>query len=330
MAPAIGVALAAAVAFGGSTALMHYSASGAPETLTGTKALLQHLVVQRRWLLGMAASLAGLGLHAVALHLGSLALVQPLIVTGLVFSFVFRAALDRKLPSGHVIAWVVVTAAGLALFLVVASSTRSHAGVSQSGAAIMLGAGVVVAASAFMASTRASPRHVGLFLGISGGVVFGLIAGTLKAATASAARGELWTSWPVYVIVPLGIAGFLLNQRAYHRAPLSESLPVLNTLNPLVAVGFGAAVFHERPPGQPVSIFIETAGLVAVLAGIFFLARKEEAAAEADDTDLHGPRPPTRVPTTPRIDSQAFIGNESDCLKTISPKAAAAQTRTGL
>jgi drug/metabolite transporter (DMT)-like permease len=279
MAAAIGVALAAAVAFGWSTALMHYSASGAPEGITDTKALLKHLVVQRRWLLGMAASLGGLALHALALHLGSLALVQPLVVTGLVFSFIFRAALDRRFPPPQVITWVVVTAAGLALFLAVASSTHSHSGMNQSGAAIMLGAGAVAAAAAF-ASSHAWPRHAGLLLGTSGGVVFGLIAGTLKAATDSAAHGALWTSWPLYVIVPLGISGFLLNQRAYHRAPLSQSLPVLNTFNPVVAVGFGAVVFHERPPGQPLPVLVETVGLVAVLAGIFFLARKEEAPAE--------------------------------------------------
>jgi drug/metabolite transporter (DMT)-like permease len=289
MAAAIGVALAAAVAFGWSTALMHYSASGAPETLTGTKALLQHLVVQRRWLLGMAASLGGLALHALALRLGSLALVQPLVVTGLVFSFVFRAALDRRLPPGNVIAWVVVTAAGLALFLAVASATRSHSGVNQTSAAIVLGTGALVAASAFIASIHAPRRHVGLLLGIAGGVVFGLIAGTLKAATGSASHGALWTSWPVYVIIPLGISGFLLNQRAYHRAPLSKSLPVLNTLNPVVAVGFGAAVFHERPPGQPLSIFLEAVGLAAVLASIFFLAREEEPADAVQTAPSHPP-----------------------------------------
>ena len=92
----VAVALAAAIAFGWSTALMHHSASGAPEEVRGLVALLRHVVRQWRWLLGMAASLLGLVLHAVALHLGSLAVVQPLIVTGLVFSFLFRAALDGK------------------------------------------------------------------------------------------------------------------------------------------------------------------------------------------------------------------------------------------
>lgn len=134
---AAAVATAAAVAFGWSTALMHHSASSAPPEVEGTRALLRHVVVQWRWLIGMAASLTGLGLHALALHLGSLALVQPLVVTGLVFSFVFRAALDRLLPSGHIMAWVSVTAVGLALFLVAANSTRSSTSLNGWAAVLM-------------------------------------------------------------------------------------------------------------------------------------------------------------------------------------------------
>lgn len=105
-----------------------------------------------------------------------------------------------------------------------------------------------------------------------------MIAGTLKASTNAAGQGALLTSWPVYVLVPLGVAGFLLNQRAYHVAPLSSSLRALNMVNPLVAVAFGMTVFHERPSEQLPAIAAETIGLATVLAGIFFLARTEEVA----------------------------------------------------
>lgn len=269
-------ALAAAVAFGWSTALMHHSASSAPSGTASTAALLRHLVVQWRWLLGMAASLAGLGLHAVALSLGSLTLVQPLVVSALVFSFVFRAALDRELPSRRVLCWVGVTAAGLALFLIATSATSNVVRIDRTGAAIVLAIGAVVALGCFAAARIAAARNVGLLLGASAGVVFGLIAGTLKAAADAAGHGELVSSWPLYVLLPLGISGFLLNQQAYHRASLAQSLPVLNTLNPLVAVAFGAVAFHERPPEQLLALLGEAAGLLAVLAGVFFLARQQE------------------------------------------------------
>jgi hypothetical protein len=281
MGAAVATALAAAVAFGWSTALMHHSASSAPAGVAGIAGLLRHLVVQWRWLLGMAASLAGLGLHALALRLGSLALVQPLVVSGLVFSFLFRAMLDRELPSGHVMRWVAVTAAGLALLLIAAGATSGVAAVDRTGASIVLVLGAAAAIGCFAAARRAAADRVGLLLGASAGVVFGVIAGTLKAAAEAAGEGALLNSWPVYVLIPLGVSGFLLNQQAYHRAPLAQSLPVLNTLNPLVALTFGVAAFNERPPEQLLALFGEGIGLLAVLAGVFFLARQERLPAPA-------------------------------------------------
>lgn len=280
---AVGVALAAAVAFGASTALMHHSASGAPRGVGGLLSLLAHLIRQWRWLAGMAASLSGLVLHALALHLGSLALVQPLVVSGLVLSFVFRAALDHHLPSRWMMTWVGVTAVGLTVFVVAVSSTTSSARLDGAAAAAVLVVGAAVAGLSLLASSRAdNPRHTGLLLGVSAGVVFGLIAGTLKATTDAARSGwGLFATWPVYALVALGVTGFLLNQRAYHEAPLSSSLPALNTVNPLVAVVFGVAAFGERPSDQVVALLAECAGLAAVLAGVFFLARSEPVSAEA-------------------------------------------------
>jgi drug/metabolite transporter (DMT)-like permease len=281
MVAGVGVALAAAVAFGWSAALMHRSTFSAPESVRGTRALLRHLVVQRTWLAGMTASLTGFALHALALHLASLALVQPLVVTGLVFSFAFRAVLDRRLPSRGLMTWVSVTAAGLALFVVAAGSTRSSTSLDGTAAALMLGTGAVFAATGVLAARNTPPHRAGLLLGIAAGVIFGLIAGTTKAATTAASQGALLTSWPLYTLCALGVTGFLVNQRAYHSAPLSASLPALNMANPLVAVAFGIAVFHERPSAQFTAIAAEVVGLSGVLAGIFFLARHEGIATAA-------------------------------------------------
>lgn len=270
-------AFGAAVMFGASTALMHHGASTAPEGVHGLRALLRHVVKQWRWVLGMVASLTGLGLHALALHHGSISVVQPLVVSGLVFAFIFRSALDRRLPSRRVMGWVVVTASGLALVVVAASATRSTSSADGVAATLVLGLGAAVTALATLAArgdTVDSRR--GLLLGIGAGVVFGLIGGTLKATTDAATAGHLLTSWPIYVLLPLGLAAFLLNQQAYHAAPLSRSLPVLSTVNPLVAIGFGMAVFHERPSSGAGPILVELTGLVAVLGGIFFLARSSE------------------------------------------------------
>jgi drug/metabolite transporter (DMT)-like permease len=255
---------------------MHHGASSAPENVAGLRPLLLHVVRQWRWLLGMAASLTGLALHALALHLGTIAVVQPLVVTGLVFSFLFRAALDRRLPHRATMGWAVVTGVGLTLFLVAGGPSGGHAA-SVPGAVALLASGAGAVAVLLVAAARV-PRHAGFLVGSAAGVVFGLIAGTLKATTLTAADGlaAMVTSWPVYVLVALGATGFVLNQRAYHAAPLSRSAPVSNTLNPLVALLFGIIAFGERPPSAPGRLALEALGLALVLAGVFVLARTEE------------------------------------------------------
>lgn len=275
------VALAAAVAFGWSTAAMHSDASRAPAEISNPFRLVRHLASQPRWLSGMAASLLGLGLHSLALRIGSLALVQPLVVTGLVFTFLFRALLDRRLPSRRVAGWAGLTAVGLAVFLVAARSTTGSARPQGLAPLFVLGAGGVLAAGCWRWSYRAHAARAGLLLGLAAGVVFGLIAGTLKATTASPSLGDLVTGWPLYVLLALGACGFLLNQTAYRRAPLTSSVPVLNVANPLVALVYGVAAFSERPAAGVAAVGAEAASLAAVLVGVFFLARETEESATA-------------------------------------------------
>jgi len=238
------VALAAAVAFGWSTAAMHHSAARAPGHVGGPLSLVRHLVVQRRWLGGMAASLLGLGLHTLALRIGSFAVVQPLVVAGLVFTS----------PQGPAPFYV-------------------------------LGTGAVAASVCWRWSYRTGRSSTGLLLGIAGGVVFGLIGGTLKATAGSDGVVDARSSWPLYVLGVLGVAGFLTNQTAYRRAPLTSSVPVLNVVNPLVALLYGALAFHERPAHGAAALSAEAIGLLTVLAGVFFLARQGERAAETTEAD---------------------------------------------
>jgi drug/metabolite transporter (DMT)-like permease len=280
MTEAVVVAFAAATAFGWSTALMHHSASHAPNHLNRPDKLLGHLIHQRRWLLGEAASLTGLGLHLWALSLGSIVIVQPLVATGLVFALAFRALLDRKMPSPQTLIWASVCAGGVPVFLIATNSTNESSPVDGARAAIMLTIGGIAAFVAWYLSLKSSRTHAGLLLGIAGGIIFGLLAGALKATTDTfGSVPDVLTAWPFYASCALGLAGFLMNQRMYHQSSLQRSLPALNTLNPIVAVIFGIYCFDERPGQGTSSTIAEVVGLIAMLAAIFFLARRDETVA---------------------------------------------------
>ena len=273
---AAALALCSAVAAGWSTALMHYGASGA---VRGARAgdLARHVVSDWRWRLGVAASLVGLALHAAALHFGTLTVVQPLAVTALFFSMVFRDLLDRRRPARRTVTWGAITAVGLGLFLTAAGPTGGSDLPDGQAAALLIGLGTVGVLVALRAS-RQFPTYAGLLLGTAGGIVFGLMAGAIKSTTSAWSVGELFTSWPVYAMVTIGLTGFLLNQHIYNWTRLPESLPMLNLVNPLVALAFGVVVFAERPSGSLPSLVLEVVGLAVVLAGVFALGRTEDDA----------------------------------------------------
>ncbi|MDQ1636025.1 MAG: hypothetical protein QOJ32_2834 [Frankiaceae bacterium] len=281
--PAVGTALAAAILFGWSTALMHAGASSVPQNVGSLLGLVRQCLVQWRWLLGMAASLSGLALHVVALGQGSIVVVQPIVVTGLVFSLLFRSALDRELLPRAVLLRVVLCGAGLALFLATIGDTTGSGHIDTTAVVALLLVGALVAATCWFAASRRESDTSGFLLGVCGGIVFGLIGGVLKAATENSSAGTpFYANWAAYAVVPLGVVGFLTNQRAYHVAPLTKSLPVLNLLNPAVAVLFGVVAFGERARASLPAQVLGALGLGAALLGIFLLARLTDDRPEPD------------------------------------------------
>ena len=278
---AIPVALGAAAMFGWSTAGMHHGASGAVVRHGGWRGLcglLRHVVRQWRWLTGLIASLLGVVLHALALRMGSLAVVQPVIVSGLIFSFFFRAGLDRRLPSPRMLLWSSVTTVALAVFLYVERETPGNARPDNARAVLVLAIGAALAGACWLLSSRAGRSVSGVLLGFGTGVIFGLTAGTLKATAAQRGPEALLTSWSLYALVSLGIVGFLANQVVYRR-PLASSIPALNVANPLVALAYGAFAFSEKPAEHFSATAVAVCSLAAVLLGVVFLARDESTIA---------------------------------------------------
>jgi hypothetical protein len=73
------------------------------------------------------------------------------------------------------------------------------------------------------------------------------------------------------------------NQLAYRAARLSVTMPVLNMVDVLVAIGFGSAVFGERHLTSPTQLIAEIAGLFAMGVGVWQLARLQDLSARSGD-----------------------------------------------
>jgi len=235
--------------------------------------MFKTLVRRPSWLVGLLLSMAAFGLHGLALSHGDLAVVQPVIVSGIVFGVLLRAALDRHLPKKSVLGWLVLTWGGLALFLAVRPPTAT--GQPQTSRAVTaLLIGLVVAGTAWAVAHRSTGRRRGILLGGAAGVLFGLVAGLLKMVTLqlSGGIGAALTHWSLWVLVGVGLWAVLLNQRAYQSARLSVTSPMLNILQVIVAIGFGIFVFSEQLGESSLGIAAQLLGLAATIVGISRLA----------------------------------------------------------
>lgn len=278
---AVLLALGAASTFAVSTSVQHHATTGAPPSSAGLIRLLGYLVRRPLWLLGQFLATCAFALHASALHEGQLAVVQPIVVSGIVWAVPARAAMSQRWPSLDEVRAVSLTALGLAVFLVASNPTEGEPITGGPLPALLALAGVVAATICHLVAgmIHHHPRRRAFFLGVTAGILFGMVAAFLKMTLQSFSSdglSGLLGSWPTYALLAAGAGGVLTNQRAYQTAGLSASMPVLNIANVVTALTFGLLIFREEPRHSPLFLLIEAAALAAIAFGLLLLVRLEE------------------------------------------------------
>jgi drug/metabolite transporter (DMT)-like permease len=235
--------------------------------------LLISLARRRRWLLGMAAGVVGFGMQFVALRKGSLALVVPIFVTGLVMALAGSAlAHQRRLSRREWLANAQILG-GIALFIAAAQPGPGHPRGSTLGW-ILLATITTLAVAALVALSRGSPRRRSLALGVATGIVLGVTSAISERTShrLGISLGHAVTDWSPYVLIVVSIGGLLLNQSAFQAGDLKWSLPAITVLEPLVAIAIGRLLFHEHLASGAWHVTGEIAGLAAMVVGVLILA----------------------------------------------------------
>lgn len=278
MLTAVLAALGSAAGFSVSNAMQHQSAGAAPPGKRGPIGLMWHLAQRPRWVLATALGIVSFALHGVAVHAGALAVVQPIATSGMVLAILGRPVLDRKRPSSRDVGWAFATAAGLTVFVIAANprvQPVDHQ--SRTGLLFAVSGALVAVALSYGARRQDGANARGMLLGCSAGVVFGMLAGVFKLTIATAVDDgfiALMATWPLWMMLALGGSGVVLNQHAYQRSPLAVTMPVLNVVDVLVAVGFGYAVFGEVPAHGPAALVAEGSALALMGVGLRQLTRE--------------------------------------------------------
>lgn len=278
---AVTASLCSAGGYALSSVVQHRVARSAPPGTGLRLGLLHDLARRPAWLLGLLIASAAFAAHALALSLGEIAVVQPLLVSGLLFALPASVLLDRRRPSLTEWSWAFVLVAGLALFLTAANPTAGSVPSDTDRLGVLIAAGSAIAAAVAFFGSRMGSQKAAAAYGLAAGVTYGLTAALIKEVTRIASRGPfgLVTSWPVYALITIGAFALVLNQVAYQAGPLAASLPPMTMADPIVAVIVGVLVFDEHLAHSPATIVLEGLSVAAVCISTIRVARSTSNAA---------------------------------------------------
>jgi drug/metabolite transporter (DMT)-like permease len=273
------LALLAAALYGSGVALQYREATKMPDSESVRLGLLARLIRRPLWLLGVVFDFAGFALQAVALARGSLIVVEPLIASSLIFSFITVALLNGKKPERHEIGAALLVVGGLSTFLIVgAPEVTSH---DAAPAAKWLGSAAVVwglvVAIAFFAVHRTA-RVRGAALAIAAGLANGFVAVASKAFAQKVDEDSFAStlvSWEPYLLLVAGISAVLMLQSAYQANTATVTFPLVEVTAPLTASFIGVAVFGEHLSlgGHRAPVVLLALGVMVY--GIVLLGREE-------------------------------------------------------
>jgi drug/metabolite transporter (DMT)-like permease len=275
-------ALASSLLYAVASVLQHRSAvaaKGKPLRI----GFVVELAGRPLWLAGMGADAAGYGLQFYALSHGSLVLVQPLLVSGVLFALPLNRALIQRRLTALEWAGAGAVVAGLSLFLVIANpSSGGHAVTAFGWAMVGVAAGIPVVILVGVAARLPLGVLRAVLLACATGIDYG-VAAALTKTTASLLNGGLvhtLSSWEPYALVACGLVGLVLGQSAFHAGPLQASLPALTVVDPVVSIMIGALAFGEPLNSSGVSPALEVLGLVVMTLGVTALCRSPAVTGE--------------------------------------------------
>lgn len=268
-----GAALLAGVCLAATGLLQQKAASKESSDNQFSLQMIWNLVRNRRWLAGIGAAVGSYLFQAVALATGPLSLVQPLVVSELLFAVPISARRHRSRLGLREWAGLLTVTAGLAVGIVAADPHRGHPIQPFSAWIWPLIAVVVIAiAAVLIGKTISGPARASL-LALSGATVMAFQS-ALFAATIASLRDDIahtFVTWQPYALIVASFTGLFLVQNAYQAGPLSASMPVMDAVLPMVSIGLGIGLFGEHVRTTPFGLAGAAAGIVALVIGIVML-----------------------------------------------------------
>ncbi len=278
------LALAAAVTSALGIVIRQRATLEIPQEEGVSTTMFKKLLRNRLWWAGTAVAASGYGFQALALTWGSLILVQPLLVSALLFALPMSARMAHRRVTTHDWVWALVLTFGLATFVMLA---RVQPGNYRPLPAVWILATVLcvtVVLVCVIGGARTEGRSRALLIAAAVGVLFGVVSVLTKVTVQRLNEEGLWGTLIVpapYLVVILGVAATLLQQSAFHAGALQTSVPTMLVLEPLVAVSLGVIVLGEAlSVTDPRTVAALAVAVAAMAAATIALGRDEGAFEE--------------------------------------------------
>lgn len=234
--------------------------------------LVRRLLGHPLWLLGWGTNLLGFLTQALALHLGSVALVQPLLTTQLLFTMGLVSLWSRLLPRTRDWLAVLSMCAGVVVFLSARGAAPVDGSAQRAEVLLALTAAAVSVCALVVCAQGREPTVHAATVGVGAGICFAVSAVLIKLTTADLLeRGVLATAldWPGYALALSTGVGLLLGQQAYAAASLPVAVAAMSVTNPIVSYVIGVLAFHVAPPtGAGTLAAVAVSGLLLSLGAV--------------------------------------------------------------
>jgi drug/metabolite transporter (DMT)-like permease len=277
------LALAAAFFIAVGDVIHQRSAHDVTDEPVGHLTLFLSLLRDRQWWLGSGVAAAGFALQAAALGLGSVLLVQAVLVTSLLFALPISAWQSHRRVTRWDWMWVVLLAGAVIVIVTVGNPT---AGQSRASLETWLGVAAVLGPALMLCLVGArvwSGPISAVLLAVVSGALWGLFAVLTKSVvdrldvTSWAGVGKLLRTPELYAWALVGVAGTAMQQASFRAGALTASLPTMTVTEPMVACVLGVVVLGETLHPGDAGWFTLIAAVAVMVAATAALARGEAA-----------------------------------------------------
>jgi len=274
----IGLALLAGFLFAIGSVLQQRGTMEEPGADALRAGFILRLLRRPIWLCGLVADGAGYVAQAAALGVGRLVVVQPLMVSSVIFALPLGVWLTGQRVGRREIFGAGAVVAGLTVFMVVSNPSGGRTDAPFSVWAVAAEATGGCALALTLAAARRRPAVRAALIGSAAGILFGFVAGLTKSTVDRFGDGAeaVFGDWHIYALAAASFAGFMLVQASLHTGALAPAITTSMVLETVVGVVVGVTVLQENLHESKWGLAATAVALTSIVVGLVALAGAHE------------------------------------------------------